>query len=70
VYKDPTLKGLAFRIHRLAEKLENLPVVNRAARRHFFFDDAAPTAATLTTAETTTTMAATAGLRLIDRLLY
>jgi hypothetical protein len=24
VYKDPTLKGLAFRIHGLAEKLENL----------------------------------------------
>jgi hypothetical protein len=24
VYKDPALKGLAFRIHRLAEKLENL----------------------------------------------
>jgi hypothetical protein len=33
------LKGLAFRIHGLAEKLENLPVVKRAARRHFFFDD-------------------------------
>jgi hypothetical protein len=39
VYKDPTLKGLAFRIHGLAEKLENLPVVKRAALRHFFFDD-------------------------------
>jgi hypothetical protein len=39
VYKDPTLKGLAFRIHGLAEKLENLPVVKRAARRHFSFDD-------------------------------
>jgi hypothetical protein len=39
VYKDPTLKGLAFRIHELAEKLENLPVVKRVARRHFFFDD-------------------------------
>jgi hypothetical protein len=38
-YKDPTLKGLAFKIHGLAEKLENLPVVKRAARRHFFFDD-------------------------------
>jgi hypothetical protein len=38
-YKDPTLKGLAFRIHGLAEKLANLPVVKRAARRHFFFDD-------------------------------
>jgi hypothetical protein len=39
VYKDPTLKGLAFRIHGLAKKLENLPVVRRAARRHLFFDD-------------------------------
>jgi hypothetical protein len=39
VYKDPALKGLAFRIHGLAEKLENLPVVNRAACCHFFFDD-------------------------------
>jgi hypothetical protein len=39
VYKDPTLKGLAFRIHGLAEKLENLPVVKRASRRHFFFHD-------------------------------
>jgi hypothetical protein len=39
VYKDPTVKGLAFRIHRLVEKLENLPVVKRAACRHFFFDD-------------------------------
>jgi hypothetical protein len=38
-YKDPTLKGLAFRIHGLAEKLENLPVVKRAARHHFFFSD-------------------------------
>jgi hypothetical protein len=38
-YKDPTLKGLTFRIHGLAEKLENLPVVKWAARRHFFFDD-------------------------------
>jgi hypothetical protein len=38
-HDDPTLKGLALRIHGLAEKLENLPVVKRAARRHFFFDD-------------------------------
>jgi hypothetical protein len=36
VYKDPSVKGLAFRIHRLAEKLL---VVKRAARRHFVFDD-------------------------------
>jgi hypothetical protein len=40
VYKDPSVKGLAFRIHELAEKLENLPMVKRATRRHFFFDDA------------------------------
>jgi hypothetical protein len=39
VYKDPTVKGLTFRIHGLVEKLENLPVVKSAARRHFFFDD-------------------------------
>jgi hypothetical protein len=39
VYKDPTVKGPGFRIHELAEKLENLPVVKRAAHRHFFFDD-------------------------------
>jgi hypothetical protein len=39
VYKDPSLKGLAFRIHELAEKLENLPVVKQATRHHFVFDD-------------------------------
>jgi hypothetical protein len=39
VYKDPSMKGLTFKIHGLAEKLENVPVVKRAARRHFFFDD-------------------------------
>jgi hypothetical protein len=33
------VKGLAFRIHGLAENLENLPVVKQAARRHFVFDD-------------------------------
>jgi hypothetical protein len=33
------VKGLTFRIHGLAEKLENLPVVKRDARRHFVFDD-------------------------------
>jgi hypothetical protein len=33
------LKGLAFRIHGLAEKLENLPMAKRATHRHFFFDD-------------------------------
>jgi hypothetical protein len=37
VYKDPSVKGL--RIHGLAEKLKNLPVVKQATRRHFFFDD-------------------------------
>jgi hypothetical protein len=35
VYKDSSGKGLPFRIHGLAEKLENLPVVKRAAHRHF-----------------------------------
>jgi hypothetical protein len=39
VYKDPTVKGLAFSIHGFAEKLENLPVVKWAARRQFFFND-------------------------------
>jgi hypothetical protein len=39
VYKDTSVKGLAFRIHGLAGKLENLPVVKRAARRHFVLDD-------------------------------
>jgi hypothetical protein len=39
VYKDPSVKGLTFRIHGLAEKLENLPVVEWATRRHFVFDD-------------------------------
>jgi hypothetical protein len=38
VHKDPSVKGLTFRIHGLAEKLKNLPVVERAARRHFFDD--------------------------------
>jgi hypothetical protein len=33
------VKGLAFRIHGLTEKLENLPVVKQAAHRHFVFDD-------------------------------
>jgi hypothetical protein len=39
VYKDPSVKGLAFRIHGLAKKLENLPMVKWAAHHHFFFDD-------------------------------
>jgi hypothetical protein len=38
VDKDPSVKGLTFRIHGLAERLENLPVFKRAAR-HFVFDD-------------------------------
>jgi hypothetical protein len=38
VYKDPSMKGLALRIHELAEKLENLLVVKRATCRHFVFD--------------------------------
>jgi hypothetical protein len=39
VYKDPSVKGLAFRIHGLSEKLGNLPMVKWAPRRHFDFDD-------------------------------
>jgi hypothetical protein len=39
VYKDPSVKCLAFRIHGLAEKLENLPMVKQAARCHFVFND-------------------------------
>jgi hypothetical protein len=39
VYKDPSVKDLTFRIHGLAEKLENLLVVKQAAHRHFVFDD-------------------------------
>jgi hypothetical protein len=42
VYKDPSVKGLAFRIHGLAEKLENLPVVKQATCRHFVLDDGGP----------------------------
>jgi hypothetical protein len=38
VDKDPSVKGLTFRIHRLAERLEKLPVVKQAGR-HFVFDD-------------------------------
>jgi ribosomal protein S8E len=63
VYKDASMKGLAFRIHGLAEKLENLPVVKRATRHHFFFDDDGPTVMTAaTTATTAATAATTAGL--------
>jgi hypothetical protein len=61
VYKDPGVKGLALRIHGLAEKLENLLVVKRAARRHFVFDDGSSDGDDAAT---------TAGLRLIARLLY
>jgi hypothetical protein len=39
VYKVSSVKGLAFRIHGLAEKLENLTVVKRASHCHFVFND-------------------------------
>jgi hypothetical protein len=39
VYKEPSVKCLAFKIHGLAEKLENLLVVKRSARYHIVFDD-------------------------------
>jgi hypothetical protein len=38
VFFGKTGVTLAFRIHGLAKKLENLPVVKEAARRHFVFD--------------------------------
>jgi hypothetical protein len=38
VDKDPSVKGLAFRIHGLAERLEKLPVVKRVGC-HFVFND-------------------------------
>jgi hypothetical protein len=72
-YKDPTLKGLAFRIHGLAEKLENLPVDKRAARRHFFFDDGGSDGDDGSHGDdggNNGSQAATTVIRLIDRLLY
>jgi hypothetical protein len=71
VYKDPSVKGLAFRIHGLAEKLENLPMVKQAAAATSSSTTATPMATTAaTTAMTAATTATTAGLRLIDKLLY
>jgi hypothetical protein len=40
--KDPSMKGLTFRIHGFVERLEKLPVVKRASR-HFDFDDGGDT---------------------------
>jgi hypothetical protein len=84
VYKDPSVKDLVFRIHLLAEKLENLPVVKQVPTATSSSTTAAPTvttATTMTTATTVATMVAAvattaatvatkAGLRLIDRLFY
>jgi hypothetical protein len=64
VYKDPSVKGLSFRIHGLAEKLENVPWSRRLPAATSSSTTAAPTATTAATAATT------AGLRLLDRLLY
>jgi hypothetical protein len=76
VDKDPSMKGLAFRIHGLAERLEKLPVVKRACH-HFVFDDggddsdgshctttALMVATTVMTALMATTVAMTVGLPL------
>jgi hypothetical protein len=63
VYLDPSVNGFAFRIHGLAEKLENLPVVNQAAAASWSSMTAALTVMTVATVTT-------ARLRLIDRLLY
>jgi hypothetical protein len=62
-YKDPTLKGLSFRI----PWSTGLPAATSSSTT------AAPTATTAATAMTAATTAAkavTAGLQLIDRLLY
>jgi hypothetical protein len=56
VYKDPSVKGLAFRIHGLAEKLENLPAATSSSTV------AALTSMTAATATTAATMATIAGL--------
>jgi hypothetical protein len=59
VDKDPSKKGLTCRIHRLAEKLENLLMVKRAGH-HLDFDDGSSTVPTVATSATTTSTAATA----------
>jgi hypothetical protein len=80
VYNDPSVKHLALRIHGLAKKLENLPVVKQVPVATSSLTTVAPTLTTVgtatmiamaaTTATTTATVMTTAGLRLIDRLLY
>jgi hypothetical protein len=68
VYKDPSVKGLAFRIHGLAESSRTSPWSSRLPAAT---SSSTTTAPTVTTAATTAATAAmTAGLRLIDRLLY
>jgi hypothetical protein len=70
VYKDPTLKGLTFKItgwlrsSRTSRWSSGLPSATSSS------STTAPTAATATMAATTAATAATAGLQLIDRLLY
>ena len=59
VYKDPSVKGLAFRIHGLAEKLENLPVVKRVAAT----STSTMAALMATTASTVATATMTVGLQ-------
>jgi hypothetical protein len=71
VYKDPSVKGPAFKIHGLAEKLENLPVVKQAARHHFFFNDGGSNGDDSNHGGDDGSHGGDdAGLRLIDRLLY
>jgi hypothetical protein len=53
VYKDLSVKGLAFRIHGLVEKLENLPAAISSSTT------VAPTATTAATATTMATVATT-----------
>jgi hypothetical protein len=73
VYKDPTLKGLAFRIHGLAASSRTSPWSSGLPAAISSSTTAAltvTTAATTTTAAMTAAKAATVGLRLIDRLHY
>jgi hypothetical protein len=67
VYKDPSMQGLTFRIHGFAEKLRTSLWSSRLPTSTSSSMTAAPTAATTVTAAMAVT---TAGLRLIDRLLY
>jgi hypothetical protein len=82
VDKDPSVKGLAFRIHGLVERSRSSPwssglaaiasstTATTALTEAMVATTALTEAMVATTAPTAATAATTAGLRLIDRLLY